>query len=118
MNAVEDRVTDIRMFTIPVNHVGHLAVGAYAAVAAQWERLRLLEHQNSALADEEVFLQLSAALQRLSKDLGLRTCTVNDGARKPPGVSGITDHRGFLPDDLGYLRSGTWHESTGVWCHD
>ncbi|WP_284235763.1 hypothetical protein [Mycobacterium antarcticum] len=118
MNAVADRVTAIRMFTIPANHVGHLAVGAYATIAAQWERLRLLEHQNSALANEVVFIQLSATLQSLSKDLGLRTCTVNDNERNPPGVVGITGRRGFLPNDMGYLRSGTWHESTRVWCHD
>jgi hypothetical protein len=117
MNAVDQRVTAIRMFTVPVHHVGCRAVGAYATVAAQWERLRLLEHQDSVLADEELFLQLSAILQRLSKDLGLRTCTVNNG-EGVDGVSGITDRRGFLPDDLGYLRSGTWHESTGVWCRD
>ncbi len=117
MNAVDERVTAIRMFTVPVRHVGFEVVGEYAKVAAQWERLRLLEHQDSVLADEEHFLQLSAILQRLSKDLGLRTCWVSDG-EAVDGVSGITDRRGFLPNDLGNLRRRTWHESTEVWCHE
>lgn len=117
MNAVDERVTAIRLFTIPVSHVGSGVVGEYATVAAQWERLRLLERQDSALADEEHFLELSAILQRLSKDLGLRTCHLNDGDTAD-GVLGITDRRGFLPDDMGYLRRGTWHESTEVWCHE
>ena len=117
MRVVDARATAIRMFTVPDRHVGPEMVGKYATVAAQWERLRLLEQQDSVLADEEHFLQLSAILQRLSKDLGLRTCTVNSG-NAVDGVWGITDRRGFLPGDLGYLRRGTWHESTKVWCPD
>jgi hypothetical protein len=117
MNAVDERATAIRMFTVPIGPVGFEVTREYATVAAQWERLRLLEHHDSVLADEEHFLQLSAILQRLSKDLGLRTCIVNyeEGV---DGVSGITDRRGYLPDDLGHLRSKTWHESTEVWCRE
>jgi hypothetical protein len=110
MNAIDERATAIRMFTSPTSHAGFEVTREYATVAAQWEQLRLLEHHDSALADEEHFLQLSAILQRLSKDLGLRTCTVKkEGAA---GVSGITDRHGYLPNDPSYLRSGTWHEST------
>ena len=116
-NAVDKRVAAIRMFTVPDRPVGREVVGKYAAAAAQWERLRLLEHEDSLLADEEHFLQLSAILQRLSKDLGLQTCTLNNGGAFY-GVSGITDCRGFLPGDLGYHRKGTWHESTEIWCHE
>ncbi|MEV3901507.1 hypothetical protein AB0K11_04215 [Mycobacterium sp. NPDC050551] len=111
---VSERVTAIRMFTVPHRHVGFELVGEYATVAAQWERFRLLEQQDSALADEGHFLRLSALLQRLSKDLGLRTCTLNYGDAADD-VLGITDRRGFLPGDLG---TGAWHESTEVWCHE
>lgn len=118
MSAVDDRVIAIRMFTVPTLHVNFDLVGEYAALAAPWERMRLLEHQDSVLADEEHFLQQSATLQRLSKDVGLRTCTSNNGEAIGDGVVGITDLRGFLPGDPGYLRRATWHESTAVWCHE
>jgi hypothetical protein len=116
MNAVEERAASIRMFTVPGRHVGSAVVRQYASVAAKWERLRLLEHQDSVLADEEQFLALSAILQRLSVDLGLQTCTVN--GEGIAGVAGITDRRGFLPYDLGYLRGGTWHEAAEFWCRE
>jgi hypothetical protein len=117
MNAVDERAASIRMFTVPGWHVGTAVVRQYGGVAAEWERLRLLEHKNSGLADDdERFLALSAILQRLSIDLGLQTCTVNGAGTD--GVAGITDRRGFLPNDPAYLWSGTWHEATEIWCRE
>lgn len=116
MNAVDERAASIRMFTVPGLHVGTAVMRQYGIVAAQWERLRLLEHQNSGLADDDDqrFLGLSAILQRLSIDLGLQTCTLNGAGTD--GVAGITDGRGFLPKDPAYLWSRTWHEATEIWC--
>jgi hypothetical protein len=116
MTFVDERISAIRVFTVADRRAGLKVVGEYATVAAQWERLRLLDHQHSVLADEEHFLQMSAILQRLSKDIGLRTCTLNNAAAVD-GVSGITDKRGFLPGDLGNLGRKTWHEATEAWCH-
>lgn len=55
-------------------------------------------------------------LRRFSTELGLQTCTVKSAGTGD--VAGVTDRRGFLPDDLGFLRSGTWHEAAGVWCKE
>ena len=116
MNAIDRRARFIHIFTVPRHHVAMEVVRQYAFVAAQWERLRLLEHQVSVLFDEEHFLNLSAILQRFSTDLGVQTCTVNsEGA---DGVAGITDRRGFLPYDPAYLHWGTWHEATEAWCKE
>jgi hypothetical protein len=116
VKALDERAASIRMFTVPGLDVGTAVLRQYGIVAAQWEHLRLLEHQDSVLADEERFLTLSAILQRLSTDLGLQTCTVkSEGA---DGVAGITDRRGFLPNDPGFLRSGTWHGATEIWCKE
>lgn len=88
----------------------------YATAAAEWERLRLRERQDSVLADDERFLTLSARLQRLSKDLGLQTCTATREASTR--VAGITDWCGYLPNDPAYLWSGTWREATEKWCRE
>jgi hypothetical protein len=116
MSTINERAASIRMFTVPEKHGGYDLVRKYAIAAAQWERLRLYDRGNSVLADEERFLTLSAHLQRLSKDLGLRTCAATRDAE--PGVSGITDRRGFLPNDPAYLQSDTWREATEKWCLD
>jgi hypothetical protein len=55
-------------------------------------------------------------LQRLSTKLGLQTCTAKTAGTG--GVAGIAALRGFLPHDLGYLRSETWQEATEMWCKE
>ena len=41
MSAIDERVAYIRMFAVPGRPVEVAAVHQYAAVAADWERLRL-----------------------------------------------------------------------------
>ena len=41
MSATDERVAHIRMFTVPGRPVEVTVVRQYAAVAADWERLRL-----------------------------------------------------------------------------
>ena len=46
MSAIDERVANIRMFTVPGRPVEVLVVHQYAAVAADWERLRLRVRHN------------------------------------------------------------------------
>ncbi len=104
------------MFTVPGRSVEVLAVYEYSAVAADWERLRLRVRHNSlpVLADDERFAAMSVTLQRLSTELGLKTCTTKTASAD--GIAGITGWQGFLPNDPGYLYSDTWFQSTERWC--
>ena len=54
MSAIDERVAYIRMFAVPGRPVEVAAVHQYAAVAADWERLRLRVRRNpgSVLADD------------------------------------------------------------------
>ena len=116
MSAIDERVANIRMFTVPGRPVEVLVVHQYAAVAADWERLRLRVRQNPlpVLADDERFAAMSMTLRRLSAELGLKTCTTTTASTD--GIAGITGWQGFLPNDLGYLQSDTWFQSTERWC--
>jgi hypothetical protein len=116
MSAIDERVAYIRMFTVPGRPVEVLAVYQYAAIAADWERLRLrlLHNLVPVLADDERFAAMSVTLQRLSAELGLRTCTTSTASTD--GIAGITGPRGFLPNDPGYLHCDTWFQSTERWC--
>ena len=116
MSAIDERVAYIRMFTVPGRPVEVFLVHQYAALAADWERLRLREHRNRVLvrADDERFSTLSMILRRLSIELGLKTCTTKTAGTDD--VAGITGRRGFLPNDPGYLRSSTWFDATARWC--
>lgn len=115
MSAIDERVARIRMFTVPGTAVTVVQVHQYAHVAADWERLRLRVHNNKApdLADDELFSALTATLRRLSAELGLKSCT--SATAGTDGIAGITDARGFLPNDPSYLRSNCWVESTEQW---
>ncbi len=116
MSAIDERVAYIRMFTVPSRPVEVAVVFQYAAIAADWERLRLRLHRDRVLVrdDDERFSTLSVNLRRLSVALGLKTCTSK--TEGTDGVAGITGRRGFLPNDPGYLRSSTWFESAARWC--
>ncbi len=116
MSAVDERVAYIRMFTVPHRPVKVMVVFQYAAVAADWERLRLRVRRNpaSVRTDDERFSALSVTLRELSTELGLKTCTGETAGTD--GVEGITGLRGFLPNDPGYLHSDTWFQSTERWC--
>ncbi len=116
MSAIDERVANIRMFTVPGRPAEVLAVYQYAALAADWERLRLRVRHNPlpVLPDDERFSALSVTLQRLSAELGLKTCTITTASAD--GVPGITGWQGFLPNDPGYLYSDTWFQSTERWC--
>jgi hypothetical protein len=116
MSAIDERVAHIRMFTVPGRPVKVLAVYQYAAVAADWERLRLrIRHSLlPVLADDERFAAMSVTLRGLSAELGLRTCTAKTAGTD--GVAGITGLQGLLPNDPGYLTSDTWFQSTERWC--
>jgi hypothetical protein len=115
MSAIDERVAYIRMFTVPGRPVEVLVVHQYAALAADWERLRLWVRHNPlpVLAEEERFAALSVTLQRLSTELGLRTCTAKTAGTE--GISGITDSQGFLPNDPGHLLFSRWFEATEKW---
>ena len=116
MSAIDQRVASIRMFTVPGRPVEVLAVYQYAAVAADWERLRLRVRHNPlpVLADDERSPAMSVTLQRLSTDLGLEDMHHHDGQRRRH----CRDHglAGSLPNDPGYLYSDTWFQSTERWC--
>jgi hypothetical protein len=116
MSAIDERVAHIRMFTVPGRPVEVAVVYQYAAVGADWERLRLRVRRNpvSVLADDEWFAAMSMTLRRLSAELGLKTCTTTTASTD--GIAGITGWQGFLPDDPGYLYSDTWFQSTERWC--
>jgi hypothetical protein len=116
MPAIDERVASIRMFTVPRRPVEVRLVFQYAALAADWERLRLRLRRNPVPvpADDERFSALSVILRRLSTALGLKTCTTKTAGID--GVAGITGRRGFLPNDPGYLHSDTWFQSTERWC--
>ena len=115
MSAIDERVANIRMFTVPGRPVEVVAVYQYAAVAADWERLRLRVRHNPlpVLADDERFSALSVTLQRLSSELALETCTTTTASTD--GIAGITGSQGFLPNDPGYLLSDRWFESAARW---
>ncbi|HME48710.1 hypothetical protein [Mycobacterium sp.] len=113
MDAVDARAASIRMFTVPGRHVGTTLVRRYATVAAEWERLRLELFHDLVHADDERFLELSVMMQRLSTELGLQTCNAKTAGTDD--VAGITGWRGFLPNDPGYLQSGTWSEAAETW---
>ena len=116
MSAIDERVAHIRMFTVPGRPVEVAVVYQYAAVAADWEwlRLRIRHSLRPVLADDERFAAMSVTLRRLSAELGLRTCTAKTASTE--GVAGITGWQGFLPTDPGYLYSDTWLQSTERWC--
>jgi len=116
MSAVDERVASIRMFTVPRRPVEILVVYKYAALAADWERLRLRMRHNPlpVLADDARFSVLSVTMRRLSAELGLKTCTTTTASTD--GIAGITGWQGFLPNDRGYLYSDTWFRSTERWC--
>ena len=116
MSAIDERVASIRMFTVPGRPVEVAVEYQYAAVAADWERLRLRVRHNPlpVLADDERFSVLSVTMRRLSAELGLTTCTAKTAGTD--GVAGITGLQGLLPNDPGYLTSDTWFQSTERWC--
>jgi hypothetical protein len=116
MSAVDERAAHIRMFTVPDQAVASSAVLRYAAVAADWERLRLRITRNPepVLADDERFTAMSLTLRQLSAELGLKTCSAN--AAGTDDVIGITGRQGMLPNDPGYLYSSTWVEYAESWC--
>ena len=116
MSVIDERVARIRLFTVPGRSVEVAVVYQYAAVAADWERLRLRVHRNPVpvIADDDRFAAMSMTLRRLSAELGLATCTAK--AASTDGVAGITGWQGFLPNDPGHLQSDTWFQSTERWC--
>ena len=116
MSVIDERVAHIRMFTVPGRPVEVAVVYQYAAVGADWERLRLRVRRNPmpVLADDERFAAMSMTLRRLSAELGLTTCTAKTAGTD--GVAGITGWQGLLPNDPGYLTSDTWFQSTERWC--
>ena len=115
MSAIDERVASIRMFTVPRRPVEVTVVYQYAAVAADWERLRLRVRRNPmpVLADDERFSAMSMTMRRLSAELGLKTCTTTTASTD--GIAGITGWQGLLPNDTGYLYSDTWFRSTERW---
>ena len=97
MSAIDERAAHIRMFTVPDRAVGFSAVFQYAAVAADWERLRLRVNRNPVpvLADDERFSAMSLSLRKLSAELGLKTCSAKTAGTED--VIGITGRRGCYP---------------------
>ena len=116
MPAIDERVAHIRMFTVPGRPVEITVVHQYAAIGADWERLRLRVRRNPVpvRADDERFAAMSVTLRRLSAELGLKTCTAKTAGTD--GVAGITGLQGLLPNDPVYLTSDTWFQSTERWC--
>jgi hypothetical protein len=116
MSAVDERVAHIRMFTVPRRSVEVLSVYRYAAVAADWERLRLRVRRDPlrVSAANEQYSATCQCLRELSAALGLTTCTATTAGAD--GIAGITDERGMLPNDPGYLYFDTWFQSTESWC--
>jgi hypothetical protein len=116
MSAIDERAAHIRMFTVPDRAVGSSAVLHYAAVAADWERLRLHINRNSepVLADDARFSAISRSLRRLSAELGLKTCSAKTAGTED--VIGITGRQGMLPNDPGYLYSSNWIDYAESWC--
>ena len=116
MSSVDERAARIRMFTVPDRAVGPWAVFQYAAVAADWERLRLQVNRSPVpvSADEERFSAMSLSLRELSAGLGLKTCSAKSAGTED--VAGITGRRGMLPNDPGYLYSDSWIEYAESWC--
>ena len=116
MSSVDERAARIRMFTVPDRAVGTSAVSQYAAVAADWERLRLQLNRSPVpvLADDERFSAMSLSLRRLSAELGLKTCSAKTAGTED--VIGITGRQGMLPNDPGYLYSSNWVECAENWC--
>jgi hypothetical protein len=117
VSAIDERVARIRMFTVPGRQVSVVHVHEYALVAADWERQRLRVHNNPlpVQADDDLLALQTATLRKLSTQLGLLTCTAATAGTH--GIAGITDTRGFLPNDPAYLRSNGWVESTKQWAH-
>jgi hypothetical protein len=115
MSAIDERAARIRMFTVPDRAVGSSAVSQYAAVAADWERLRLQVNRGPepVLADDEKFAATSRSLRKLSAELGLKTCSARTAGTED--VIGITGRRGMLPNDPGYLYSSNWIECAESW---
>jgi hypothetical protein len=116
MSAVDERAACIRMFTVPDRAVGSSAVFQYAAVAADWEWLRLQVNRSPVpvSADDERFSAMSLSLRKLSAGLGLKTCSAKSAGTE--GVVGITGRQGMLPNDPGYLYSDNWIEHAESWC--
>jgi hypothetical protein len=116
MSSVDERAARIRMFTVPDRAVGPWAVFQYAAVAADWERLRLQVNRSPVpvLADDERYSAVSLALRKLSAELGLKTCSAKSAGTED--VVGITGRQGMLPNDPGYLYSSNWIECAESWC--
>jgi hypothetical protein len=116
MSVVDERAGHIRMFTVPDRAVRLSAVFHYAAVAADWEwlRLRISHNPVPVSADDERFSAMSVSLRALSAELGLKTCSAKTAGTQD--VIGITGRRGMLPNDLGYLYSDNWIEYAETWC--
>ena len=116
MSVIGERAARIRMFSVPDRAVGSSAVCQYAAVAADWERLRLQVNRNAVpvLADDKRFSAMSLSLRKLSAELGLKTCSAKTAGAED--VIGITGRRGMLPNDPGYLYSDNWIEYAESWC--
>ena len=116
MSAIDERVAYIRMFAVPGRPVEVAVVHQYAAVAADWERLRLRVRRNPVpvRVDDERFAAMSVTLRSLSSELGLKTCSTTTASTD--GIAGITGWQGFLPNDPGYLNSDTWFRATERWC--
>ncbi len=72
MSAIDERVANIRMFTVTGRPVEVLVVHQYAAVAADWERLRLRVRRNPVpvRADDERFAAMSVTLRSCRVNLG------------------------------------------------
>ena len=103
MSVIDERVAHIRMFTVPGRPVEVAVVYQYAAVAADWERLRLRVRRNPmpVLADDERFAAMSMTLRRLSAELGLTTCTAKTAGHRrrcrDHGLAGVVTQRSGLP---------------------
>lgn len=116
MSVIDERAARIRMFSVPDRAVGTSAVFQYAAVAADWEKLRLQINRSPepVLADDKRFSAISRSLRRLSAELGLKTCSAKTAGTED--VIGITGRQGMLPNDPGYLYSSNWIECAESWC--
>lgn len=115
MSVIDQRAAHIRMFTVPDRAVGSSAVSKYAAVAADWEWLRLQINRNSqpVFVDDERFSAISLSLRQLSAELGLKTCSAKTAGTED--VVGITGRQGMLPNDPGYLYSSNWIDYAESW---
>ena len=103
MSAIDERVASIRMFTVPRRPVEVVAVYRYAAVAADWERLRLQGTPQSAAGSSRrraVFRD-----ERDSAEVIDRTWAKNvhhhDGEHRrhcrDHGLAGVPSQRSGLP---------------------